>query len=56
MHSLNHVCCNLIDGHKYMFNTVTVPLVRNVDGERSQGRSSVSGRGLLPLGEWIVVY
>ena len=36
---------NDIVGHtyRYMFNTVTVPLVWNVEGERSRGRSSVSG-------------
>ena len=40
---------------RIMFNTVTVPLVRNVDGERSEGRSSVSGRGVLSSGVWIVI-
>ena len=34
---------------------VTVPLVRNVDGERSEGQSSVSGGGVLTSGEWIVI-
>ena len=30
-------------------------LVRNVDGERSEGRSSVCVRRVLPSGEWIVI-
>ena len=38
-----------------IFNTVKVPLARNIEGERSEGRSSVSGRVVLPSGEWIVI-
>ena len=55
MHSFNHLCYNDNVGHTYMFNTVTVPLVRNYDGECSEGRSSLSRRGVLPSGEWIVI-
>ena len=55
MHSFNHLRYNDTVVHTYMFNTVTIPLVRNVDGKRSEGRSSVSGRGVLPSGEWMLI-
>ena len=53
MHSFNNLCYTDIVGH--MFNTVTVPLVRNVDVGRLEGRSSGNGRGVLPSVEWTVI-
>ena len=55
MHSFDQLYYNDIVGHTYMSKTVTVPLVRNVDGERSEGQSSVSGRGVLSSGEWTLL-
>ena len=56
IHSIIYVLM-ILSVTRIMFNTVAVPLVRNVarGEECCEGRSSVSGQGVLPSGEWIVI-